>query len=149
MNEASVSSPWMSGIRKALPGAVVVKHRDASMIGLVDCSVTYKTHVLWAEFKLYDWHDRFSTMNNKERALWCLEDSTKKAPTQRETAEALSRASACLYIIWIKKTQVLVVEPVTQSVVAGPSTAWAIELVADLFREWAPVPPPFRAAQAL
>ena len=55
--ESNVSTPFMEKLRVELAdlNVEVIKHYDASMIGLVDCSVTIPDHrfTLWREFKLW------------------------------------------------------------------------------------------------
>lgn len=143
MNESSVSSPFMKALREALPGSVVVKHRDASMIGLPDCSVTYGSHVLWLEFKLFEYKkfmDSFTTSYDMGHFL--LEEATKAAPTQRAMMNRMGAQAAALYVMWVKKTSVLVVNPVTGLVVGMPKTFGAVELVARMMKAWIPMPFP-------
>ena len=135
MTEASVSSPLMKALRETLPGCVVVKHRDASMIGLPDCSITYGGHVLWLEFKLFEWKkwmDDFKT--NHDLGMELLRLATESAPTQRAMMDKLYQASASLYVIWIKKTSVLIVDPVRGSVICSPKTAGAVHNLAWTMR---------------
>ena len=51
MNESTVSSKFQSQLRQALPGCVVIKHADKSMIGMVDASVTFNNKTVWMEYK--------------------------------------------------------------------------------------------------
>jgi hypothetical protein len=98
MNEASVSSDFMSRLRKRLPGAVVVKHRDASMIGLPDCSVTFNGRTWWIEFKLFRPGARWDGRLN-------VPAIANASPTQREMMNRLLNASGgrALYLVWVKK----------------------------------------------
>lgn len=139
MNESSVSSPLMEGLREGLPGSVVVKHRDASMIGLVDCSVTYGGHVLWLEFKLYsvprswDWLEEASAL---EAAAFLLAKARKDAPKQFDLACRLHEASRCLYVVWLKKTCVFIVDPVSLACIRVKRTIQAVDLLKALMGGW-------------
>jgi hypothetical protein len=50
-SESSVSLDFRHKLQELLPTAVILKHHDAGMIGMPDCSVTYKG-TAWLEFKL-------------------------------------------------------------------------------------------------
>lgn len=139
MNEASVSSPLMEKVRELLPGSVVVKHRDASMIGLVDCSVTYGGHVLWLEFKLYevpaswDWMEEGDAL---EASATLLAKARKAAPKQFDLACRFRKASACLYVFWLKKTCLFLVDPVSMDCARVDETKQASALLVAAMYTW-------------
>lgn len=100
MTEATVSSAFMSALRKRLPDAVVIKHRDASFIGLPDCSVTFNGRVWWLEFKLL----------TKTLSFGDVERVAAKSPVQYKMMMRMdSAATEANYIMWIKKTEWCVV----------------------------------------
>lgn len=139
MNESSVSSPLMEGLREDLPGSVVVKHRDASMIGLVDCSVTHQSHVLWLEFKLYpvlpswDWMEDGDVL---EASAFLLAKARKEGAKQFDLACRFREASACLYVFWLKKTCVLIVDPVSLCCARVRRTSDAVAWLALHMQAW-------------
>lgn len=102
MTEASVSSAFMAALRKRLPDAVIIKHRDASFIGLPDCSITYKGRIWWVEFKLV-----VKTHN------WQITDVEKvaaKSPVQYKMMMRLDAAATeANYIVWLKKANCVIV----------------------------------------
>lgn len=104
---------------------MVFKHRDASMIGLPDCSVTFNEKTYWLEFKyLLMKHKWDKIMEGRELeamvkgpysgwlmiALEILAEVSKKAPVQRELLDRLSVQTPTYYIFWIKKTKVILVD---------------------------------------
>lgn len=141
MNESSASSPFMKQLRETLPHSVVVKHRDASMIGLPDCSVTFQGHVLWLEFKFFDWLGWMEGLSVEARAQRMLDLSSKKAPKQRAMMEDLDRAAGSLYITWVNKTGVYIVNPRDISkVVFVETTKDAVRVVRNLMERWEGTP---------
>lgn len=119
MNEASVSAPWMKEMRARLPGAKVIKHRDASMIGLPDCSITWNKRIFWVEFKL--WVPPVSWDSN-EGAPYL--DLAEKSPAQyAQMLEFGRQAHASFYLVWVKKSRfVQYWNPVSGQVVYTSST---------------------------
>lgn len=100
MNEASVSSPLMGYLRKMLPGAVVVKHHDSSMIGLPDCSVTWRRKIAWLEFKLWVPPKRW------EGGIIPCQHIAEASPTQHRMMLSLAeQATLGMYVIWAKKSR--------------------------------------------
>jgi len=102
MNEASVSSAFQTQLRNALPGAVVIKHRDASMIGMVDASVTFNNHTVWMEYKII----KPVTKGVEGRAfmktgVWSPLAVASASPTQFEFAKGLAKAGRCVYLFWV------------------------------------------------
>jgi hypothetical protein len=97
MTESSVSSPFMTLLRRELPGSVVVKHRDASMIGLPDCSVSWHQRTLWLEFKL---------INLPRSGVIDVLKIAEASPVQYEMMKKLCRQSfGAFYIIFVKKAK--------------------------------------------
>lgn len=134
MNEASKLSPFMTSLRENLPGAVVVKHRDGSMIGMVDFSVTWKRRTMWGEAKLYELPKR------KEMTVqdW-LRKAKEESPTQAGMAERLNQTSVCLYFIWIKKTKLIVISPSGEAWLEFDeprASARGVQFVKDFFEEF-------------
>lgn len=141
MTEATVLAPFMKKMRELLPLAQVVKHRDASMIGLPDFSITHNTHVLWCEAKLFVLPRKW---NGDAPGL--ASELTKKAqedsPTQTEMMKKMHRASASLYVIFVKKTFVALVDPETLSAWTFNNSSLAAQFLADRMNHWTPVPFP-------
>lgn len=100
MNEASVSSAFMTALRKRLPEAVVIKHRDASFIGLPDCSVTFRGRVFWIEFKLWVPGKRWDGQTCNVQAI------AEKSPAQFDMMRRLYKSAIAqvFYIVWAKKS---------------------------------------------
>lgn len=102
MNEASVSSAFQTKLRQALPGAVVIKHADKSMIGMVDASVTFNNKTVWMEYKII----KPVTKGVEGRAFmkrgeWSPLAVASASPTQFEFAKGLARAGRCVYLFWV------------------------------------------------
>jgi hypothetical protein len=102
MNESRVSTKFQTLLRQALPEAVVVKHADRSMIGMVDASVTYNKKTIWLEYKYVApktagvaWrpflHD----------GVWDPLSVASASPTQLEMAKRLAIAGHCYYLFWV------------------------------------------------
>jgi hypothetical protein len=127
----------MSQLRVLLPGAVIVKHRDASMIGLPDFSITYKGHVIWCEGKLF---------TPPKKKILSDDDYVRKAqeesPAQARMMYSMGKASWSLYIIWIKKTKIIVADPTSAVVISYSKPSQAAHLIVDLFNAWQEVPHP-------
>lgn len=137
-DEKSASAPFMKDLRQLLPGAEVIKHADSSMIGLPDCSVTFNTHVAWLEFK-------FDLLDNKVEdllgdpemlALFLLARHRKGAETQYEKVCSLGRQALGLYVFFVHKTCVVLLEPNTLACRKVEDATEAASLVAKLMRSW-------------
>jgi hypothetical protein len=98
MTEASVSSAFMTALRKRLPGAVVIKHRDASFIGLPDCSVTYNGRTYWLEFKLWQPPKKWDGTSCPVISI------AEKSPVQYKMMQRLNFAAVAFYVVWAKKS---------------------------------------------
>lgn len=110
MNEASVSGAWMTALRKRRPLAEVIKHRDAGMIGLPDCSVTDQGRVLWVEFKLLDYKGWVEDSIDDLTFGWAFVEAQEKASkAQLHKVRDLDRAARAFYLAWVKKTCVYAV----------------------------------------
>lgn len=109
MKESSVSSPFMSSLRAALPGAIVLKHHDASMIGLPDCQVMWVRKVAWFEFKLVVSPKRLEVDERYLRAI------ALESPAQfRMLCRLQENSHLAFYIYWIKKmNRIVVVDPLS------------------------------------
>lgn len=133
MNEASKLGPFMTKLRENLPGSVVIKHRDGSMIGMVDFSVTWEHRTMWGEAKLY------ALPRRKEMTVadW-LKKAQDESPTQADMVRRLNRTSICLYFIWIKKVKLIVASPFGASWEFGDpgASAKGVGFVRNLFDEW-------------
>lgn len=134
MNESTVSSAFMKQLREAVPGALVFKHRDASMIGLPDCSVTYNQKAFWFEFKLFPMKKKWIDWRTYFVIVECMIEATKKAPAQRELMNRLAAQCPAYYIIWLKKTCVVFVHPLTLSITSFETTAQAVAFIAELLK---------------
>jgi hypothetical protein len=137
MREASALAPFHKALRKRLLGSVVVKHRDASMIGLVDTSITWQGRTIWAEGKLYN----LPHSGDPGYEHW-LRIAQEDSPTQAEFAKKLNKTSCCVYVIFIKKTCVYIGWPDTGGQ-PGPhvcvrvkNTSQAVERIFIMFDNW-------------
>lgn len=92
MNESTVSSAFQKKLREALPEAVVIKHADKSMIGLLDASVTYNKKTLWIEYKL---------ICPTASGLWAAEKVASSSPTQYALAQRFAKSGHCVYLFWV------------------------------------------------
>jgi hypothetical protein len=102
MNETSVSSAFQTKLRQALPGCVVIKHADKSMIGMVDASVTFNNKTVWLEYKII----KPVTKGVEGRAfmktgVWSPLAVASASPPQFEFAKGLARAGRCVYLFWV------------------------------------------------
>lgn len=132
MNESSVSSPFMKQLRERLPQAVVVKHHDASMIGLPDCSVTYNHSVWWLEFKFFLLKRRWIGQTEEQVLRECIHDIWEKSPTQWEMMLRMDTAATAFYIIWVKKTCVFLYRPLADGYQVCRSTQDAVQAMDNL-----------------
>lgn len=132
MNEASVSGSFMLGLRKRYPGAVVIKHHDASMIGLLDCSMTYQDRVYWFEFKFYEKKRKWDDLDLEIIAEDIFLDIKKRSPAQWKMACAFNQHAPTWYVVWIKKTCIMFLRPFDGRVMAVVSnTDDAVQFVLD------------------
>lgn len=131
--ESSVSSPFMTGLREELIDlkAEVIKHYDAAMIGLADCSVTVGDHrfTLWLEFKLIIPTKAWS----RERGPI---DYVKIAKGKKGTQFATAKRLNALYIFWVNKSDhVTLWDARSESVIAiKDSTAEMIRYISKFVR---------------
>lgn len=131
MKEASALSPFHAKLRKRLPGSAVVKHRDASMIGLMDTSITWQGRTIWAEGKLYN----LPKAGDPGYEHW-LQIAQEDSPTQAEFAKKMNRTSCCVYIIFIKKTCIYIGWPEGGEFVKVRKPAEAVERIFIMFDNW-------------
>jgi hypothetical protein len=105
----------MTQLRSALPGAIVIKHHDASMIGLPDCSVTWRKTISWLEFKLVV-PKRFGRVVPAEIA--------GDSPTQhRFMCNVAQQAHLALYLMWVKRShRIIVWEPLSNQIIVEHET---------------------------
>lgn len=119
MNESTVSSAFQKKLREALPEAVVVKHADKSMIGMVDASVTYNKKTLWLEYKFIGPNTKGVTADFMRDGSWNPEAVASASPTQYAMAQRLATSGYCFYFFWVidhtavrkKVTHILVWHP--------------------------------------
>lgn len=114
MTEASVSTPFMKGLRDHFgDDAVVVKHADTSMIGQLDCSVIHRGKVFWFEFKLWTPPKKWAICDPIP-----IEQIIAASPTQYAMAQRYDRCGATTtYIVWVRKTRKIVAYHVCQGFV--------------------------------
>lgn len=107
MNESTVSSPFMKQLRAALPGSLVIKHHDASMIGLPDCEVLWQKKVVWFEFKLI--------VPPKRKAVDKVYVAELAAESPRQhlfMCQLAEQTHGAVYICWVKRSsRIIVWEP--------------------------------------
>lgn len=116
MNEATASGKFQKLFRQRNPDAVLIKHRDTSMVGCPDASVTGNGRVVWLEYKFDLLKPWMNKMGTNELALELLRRHSKGAEAQRSMMNKLNLAAASLYIFWIHRTGIWVVDPVTLQV---------------------------------
>jgi hypothetical protein len=134
MNESTVSSPFMEKLRLRLPGAIVLKHHDASTIALPDCSVTWRKRTVWFEFKLWvptaEWLRGASSVP--------FEKIVSSHPTQLELCRRIAEQGHCFYVIWVKKSKHITIwHPAGYFInsVAYSSTPEVVEAAARIIEE--------------
>lgn len=132
MNESSVSSPWMKGMRLALHEAKVIKHRDASFIGLPDCSISYRKQTVWFEFKLW------IPPKTWDQVAIPVMDVASASRAQFQMMLDLGReASASYYIMWAKKSKHIALwNPRTCFYHQCTTTADMIKFVANILNNY-------------
>lgn len=101
MNESTVSSAFQKKLREALPEAVVVKHADKSMIGMVDASVTYNGHTFWLEYKFIGPNTKGVPASFIRDGVWSPEEVAASSPTQYAMAQRLAKEGHCMYLFWV------------------------------------------------
>lgn len=131
MKEATVVGPFMKKLREFIPRAEVIKHHDASLIGMVDTSITYQGRTIWAECKLYN----LPRSGDPGFGHW-LAKAREESPKQAIKADRLNVAACCLYIIWVKKTCVYVGWPDGSHHVKLSGTAELVRFMAGIIARW-------------
>lgn len=142
MNESSVSSAFQTKLRQALPGAVVIKHADKSMIGMVDASVTFNNKTVWMEYKII----KPVTKGVNGRAfmsdgVWSTLEVAQASPTQFEFAKGLARAGRCVYLFWVLDHEalrlrikyVMLWNPITSTELIFATTDGVVKQFVDYF----------------
>lgn len=130
MKETSLCSPFQTKLRQALPGAVVIKHADRSMIGMVDASVTYNNKTVWMEYKFISPGTKGVTTQFMRDGSWSPIEVAKASPKQFEFAQGLARVSHCLYIFWVLDYEALR-RKVKSVVLWSPLGGWSNTLPDD------------------
>lgn len=140
MKESTVSAPFMKQMRERLPGSVVIKHSDKSMIGVMDCSITWRRRPgTWVEFKLVNcpMGAMIPTVMRKRNAInpdfdWkgLLIETAKKSPTQWQFSQKMAMQGFSFHIMWVRKTCVCVMNHSMGSFRILKNTAEAVEWVA-------------------
>lgn len=138
MKEASVLAPFHKKVKERLRGSIVVKHRDASMIGMVDTSITFQGRTLWAEGKLY----ALPRSGDPGPDFWRAK-AMQESPAQARMVSNYNCTSACIYIIWIKKTCVYIGYDVGKMLKVA-DTPRAVERIKVIFDNWQRGPLLFR-----
>lgn len=144
MNESSVSSAFQTKLRQALPDAVVIKHADKSMIGMVDASVTFNNKTVWMEYKII----KPVTKGVEGRAFmkrgeWSPLLVASASPTQFDFAKGLARAGRCVYLFWVldheairlRIKHVVLWHPISQRQLVFPDTDGVVEYFAGHLSE--------------
>lgn len=102
MNESSCSSAFQTQLRKALPACEVIKHRDGSMVGMVDASFTYGKKTLWCEYKfICPTTKGVRTSDFNSHGYWSCPEVAEASATQVATARRLATAGHCFYVFWV------------------------------------------------
>ncbi len=134
MTEATVSAPLMKMLREMLPGAIVVKHQDRSMIGLPDCSVTWgKRPSCWLEFKLVECPKKYQDFCELEwEAL--ARTAGQKSPVQWQFMMNAARQGLSFHVVWVRKTCVLIMDHSYESFKVLSCTAEAARFLAEFLK---------------
>jgi hypothetical protein len=101
MNESTVSSAFQKRFRETVPEAVVIKHADKSMIGMVDASITYNKRTLWVEYKFIGPNTKGVTAHFLKSGIWSPHAVASASPTQFDMARRLATTGNCLYLFWV------------------------------------------------
>lgn len=102
MTESSVSTAFQTGLRKALPTSVVIKHADKSMIGMVDASITFNKKTIWVEYKYIRPVTKGVTARAfMKRGEWSPLVVAQASPVQFNMAQSLAVAGNCVYLFWV------------------------------------------------
>lgn len=143
MNESSVSSKFQTQLRQALPGCVVIKHADKSMIGMVDASVTFNNQTVWMEYKYIKpatkgvaWREFMKT------GAWEPRNVASASPTQFEFAKGLARAGRCVYLFWVldnealrqRTKHIIMWHPIDESALVFPDTEAVVKHFVDYLK---------------
>lgn len=104
MDESSVSSDFMALLRKHHDKPEVIKHKDSTMIGLVDCSVTGWGRTSWIEFKFLK-PTRTWDMDDTEFLLERAVRQARESKTQYALAGRLMSKGRMFYMTWVKKSK--------------------------------------------
>lgn len=142
MNESTVSSKFQTDLRQALPGAVVIKHADKSMIGMVDASVTFNNKTVWMEYKYIRPATKGVTAAFMKTGQWSPLDVASASPTQFAFAQSLARAGRCIYLFWVldhealrqRIRNVVLWHPIHQRVYEYPNTVAVVEWFVDYMK---------------
>lgn len=142
MNESSCSSVFQTQLRRALPGAEVIKHRDGTMIGMVDASVTARKKTLWVEYKFIGPQTKGVTADFMKKGQWSPELVAKASPTQYDMACRLARAGRCIYLFWVldpfavrkRVAYVQMWHPITLKQISLEDTSEAVFRVCQFFK---------------
>lgn len=147
MNESTVSSAFQKKLREALPDAVVIKHADKSMIGLLDASVTYNKKTLWIEYKLVQYPVcKGVTAQFMVDGSWSTEDIAAESSTQYQKAKDFAVQGHCIYLFWVldykarrKKVGYIVAwHPITKDFVRLENNSQAVTFVSGILHGFAP-----------
>ena len=126
-----------------LPEAVILKHHDASFVGLPDCSVHWRGLSFWFEFKLWiptkEWSRAFS-LNGLETPM-PYREIAEESPVQFELMKRMAiSASDAWYIFWINKTKyILLWHPITNTKIPVSSRAELLQQVVTMITGQGPV----------
>jgi hypothetical protein len=101
MNESTCSSKFQSDMRKALPGCVLIKHADKSMIGCLDASLTANKVTLWLEYKFIGPQTKGVTAEFMRDGVWHPLAVAQASPTQFDMARRLAAAGRAYYLFWV------------------------------------------------
>ena len=101
MNESTVSGAFQKLCREMLPGCVLIKHADKSMIGVPDASLTHNGRTVWLEYKFIGPKTKGVTAQFMLDGVWSPEDVAAASPTQYDMVKRLAVAGHALYIFWV------------------------------------------------
>ena len=131
MNESTVSSAFQKVFRERVPGVVLVKHADKSMIGLPDASVTHNKRTLWMEYKFIGPKTKGVYADFMRDGAWSIMDVVTASPTQYDMMCRLGRAGLSIYVFWVlnhKARKKQVEHIVTWNPITGETKTWASNL---------------------
>lgn len=111
MNEKSFEYPIRKKLQQLLPEAIVIKHYDAGMIGMWDCSVISHGNIYALEFKF--WRVPLRVEEDEEFRRWINKEAEKKfkGPQHKLLLQAAKAAAGAWYVVGLSTGGVVILTP--------------------------------------